>query len=87
MQTHKNPKASADALTTTAPIIPGPEWLRPADVKPFCGFGRSHVYNLIDTGAIRSVCLRQKGKSKGVRLISVDSLRSYIASQCEGVAK
>ena len=59
----------------------------PADVKPFCGFGRSHVYNLIDTGAIRSVCLRQKGKSKGVRLISVESLRSYIASQCEGVAK
>jgi hypothetical protein len=36
------------------------------------------LFELIRDGVIKSVMLRRKGASKGSRLISVASLRSYI---------
>lgn len=78
MQRITKPTASAAALQTTAPITPGVEWLRPADVKPFCGIGRSTLYSLIESGAVKSVVLRREGKAKGCRLVSVSSLRALL---------
>ena len=79
MQLTSYPKPSEIAEQTISPLTPGAEWLRPADVKSFCGIGRSVLFELIRDGAIKSVMLRRKGASKGSRLISVASLRSYIA--------
>lgn len=72
--------ASAIGLQTTAPVQPGVEWLRPADVRRTHGLSRSLVYLLIAEGKIRSVSLRRKDRANGVRLVSVASLNNYIAS-------
>ena len=71
--------------STTAPVQPGavgsPEFCRPADVRQLFGIGRSYTYTLIASGAIRSTCLRQRGKRTGVRLIDVASVRDYLRGQ------
>ena len=38
------------------------------------------MYQLIDQGKIRSVCLRERDKVRGIRLINAKSLSDYIAS-------
>ncbi len=75
---HTHPKASAVAQYTTAPVQPGKEWLRPSDVRSMFGISRSLLYELIGENKVRSVSLRREGRQKGVRLISVESLRAYI---------
>lgn len=74
------PAADASQITA-APIEPGREWIRPADGRQYVGLSRSLLYELINEGKIRSVCLRRKGRATGVRLISVSSLLQYIESQ------
>jgi len=73
------------ANTTSAQVEPGvvgsPEFCRPGDVRQLFGVGRSYVYQLIASGAIRSTCLRQRGKRTGVRLIDVASVREYLRGQ------
>ena len=68
-------------MQTAEAVRPGPEWLRPKDVKPFAGFGRAHAYNLWREGKIHGVLLRQPGKATGIRLFSAQSIRDYIRSQ------
>jgi hypothetical protein len=70
---------------TTAPIEPGaigsPEFCRPADNRRLFGLGRSYTYQLIASGAIRSICLRKPGAKTGIRLIDVESVRAFIRAQ------
>ena len=85
--------ATAEAITatimrgrfTTAPIAPGTvglqEFCRPGDTRHLFGIGRSYTYQLIASGAIRSTCLRQRGKRNGVRLIDVQSVRDFLRGQ------
>jgi len=61
-----------------------PEWIRPADVRQLFGISRSGTYELIASGEIRSVSLRKRGQTRGVRLISYDSLCAYLESRAEG---
>ena len=71
--------------TAVAANIPGlfkPEWLRIPDAVRLYGIGRSSLYELIAEGKIKSVCLRQRGSTRGIRLLSADSLSRYI----EGLA-
>jgi len=63
----------------SARAIELPHWLKiPASVH-YSSLSRSKLYELIDEGAIRSVCLRDKDKIRGVRLISRPSLEAYLA--------
>lgn len=66
----------------TAPVAAGttikPEWLRVPDASRIFGIGRSKLYEMISERAIKSVCLRERGKVQGIRLISFDSLAAYI---------
>jgi len=56
-----------------------PHWLKiPASVH-YSSLSRSKIYELIDEGEIRSVCLRDKDKVRGVRLISRPSLEAYLS--------
>jgi hypothetical protein len=57
-----------------------PAWVRIPDAIKFGGVGRSKLYQLVDEGQIRSVCLREQQKVRGIRLINVQSLLDYIES-------
>ena len=57
-----------------------PEFLRAADVFERYRIKRGMLYRLIESGKVRSVCLRERGKVRGARLIVHDSLRAYIFS-------
>jgi hypothetical protein len=57
-----------------------PEFLRPADVYSRYRIKRGMLYRLIESGKVRSVCLRERGKVRGARLVVHDSLRAFIFS-------
>ncbi len=61
-----------------------PEWLRPKDIPKFFGIGRSKSYELIAAGKVKSVSLRKRGQKHGTRLVSYDSLASYLETLAEG---
>jgi hypothetical protein len=67
---------------TTAPVEArqsiDAEWWRLPAVERFTGLKRGHVYELIKSGAIRSVVLRRPGAKTGVRLVHAESLRGYL---------
>jgi hypothetical protein len=72
---------TATLTETTARCEPlRPEWLRIADAIRVSSVGRSKLYQLIDEGKVRSVCLRERDKVRGIRLINAKSLSDYIAS-------
>jgi len=71
-----------------------PEWIRmPKNGRcPYTGLTRSFLYTLISDSngfptRVRSISLRKRGQTKGVRLISYDSLMSYLRSlPSEGIS-
>jgi hypothetical protein len=72
---------------TTAPVTASP-----ANDAEFCdssgafvrfGLRRSLLYELHAQGLIRGVSLRRRGAARGKRLWSIDSIRSFLASQME----
>ena len=60
-----------------------PEWIRIPDAIRFSGLSRSMIYELIGKGLVKSYCLRQRGKVRGTRLISFDSLSEFLATAAE----
>jgi hypothetical protein len=70
----------------------GPVTASPAGDAEFCdspgafarfGLRRSLLYELHSLGLIKGVSLRRPGTARGKRLWSIDSIRSYLASQME----
>ena len=65
-----------------------PEW---GDIKAMharFGIGKTTAYRLADEGKIRTSSLRERGKLRGKRLFSFDSVAAYIermATRGEGV--
>lgn len=90
-------KLNPKTYYTIAPVepppnqLPKPEFIRlPKDGKtcPYTGLSRAYFYQLIQpsemngwNAPVKSVSLRQKGKTKGVRLIHYDSLLEYLHSR------
>ena len=64
-----------------------PEWIRIPDAVRISGICRSAIYELINSGAIKSFSHRKRGKVLGQRLISYDSLVSYLTHACEASLK
>ena len=57
-----------------------PAWLK-LDVTSQCyGISRSGLYGLIRDGKIRFACLRDRNKSRGTRIVNVQSLEDYISA-------
>jgi hypothetical protein len=54
-----------------------PAYIRPSQAPHF-GISRSTLYNLISDGVVKTKLVRRRGNTKGIRLISVESLRAYI---------
>jgi hypothetical protein len=55
-----------------------PHWLKILDSVRYCGLSRSLLYEKIESGEIRSVCLRAKDKMRGTRLIYRPSLDAWL---------
>ena len=64
--------------------LPAPEWLRVNEAAAHFKLSKAKLYDLINRGLIKSCSLRHRGQIRGTRLISYDSLNSYIESQATG---
>jgi hypothetical protein len=88
MRAQLHTKCTATEERTAAPIAPGasgvqPEFCRPADMPRLFGIARTYAYQLINEGKIKSISLRKRGARTGVRLISCDSVREFLAHEME----
>ncbi|HWB04273.1 MAG TPA: helix-turn-helix domain-containing protein [Verrucomicrobiales bacterium] len=66
--------AAATSAATHAPQLP-PRFLKVASAVPYCGLGRSTLYELLSEGKIKS------HRIGGARVIDRESLDAYITSQ------
>jgi hypothetical protein len=55
-------------------------WFRPKEAKEFTGLSRSKLYELIRSGAIKSVSIKRKGAVRGIRLIDRQSCLEFFES-------
>lgn len=58
-----------------------PTWIRlpkNGHICPYSGMTRSYLHGLVAEGKIKSFSLKKPGQSRGVRLISYDSLMAYL---------
>lgn len=69
---HAKPRQSAQ------PLEQAPDWLRVSEAVKRYALSRSLIYELIKTGAIKSVCLRKRHNVRGVRLISRASFDEFL---------
>jgi hypothetical protein len=74
-------------LTTTPPAIAEgnlyPEFAGHAKMRELFDLSRTHLYRLSSEGKIRSVSLRERGKTRGRRLYDVQSVRDFLAANIE----
>jgi hypothetical protein len=66
-------------VETTLPV----KWLRVPDAVRYSGLCRSSLYQLITAGKIKSVCVRKRGNTRGVRLLSAESIDAFIESYAQ----
>ena len=60
-----------------------PEFVDCKGLESGWGIKRSLAYQLLADGKIRGVSLRRRGRSRGKRLFSVDSIRAFLREQME----
>jgi hypothetical protein len=68
--------------TELPPVGQNEDWVRLP--KPGClllGLGRTYLFQLSKCGKIKTVSLREPGKQRGVRLIFLPSVRSFIEAK------
>jgi hypothetical protein len=61
-----------------------PEFIDVDGLRRAFGIKRSLAYQLLADGAIKGVSLRRRGRIRGKRLFSVDSVRAFLHAQMEG---
>jgi hypothetical protein len=57
-----------------------PKYLKVAAAIRVSGLSRTHLYGAMGQGQLKYAHVKQRGSSKGVRLIDFDSLTNYIES-------
>jgi hypothetical protein len=60
------------------------KWLRIPEAARIYGICRSHLYQLICSGKIRSCSLRKSGQARGSRRVLAASLDEYFESNATG---
>ena len=60
------------------------EWMRVKEACAYSGLSKAKLYQLIQRGLIKSVSLRERGMVRGTRIISYDSLKSFLESRATG---
>ena len=77
-------KTTAPVCATSAYVAgQDPEFLDATGVRAQFSIRRSLLWELDRDGLIKSVSLRRRGRSRGKRLFSVDSIREFLRSQME----
>ncbi len=61
-----------------------PEWIDAVAVRAIFTLSRATLYRLAEAGKIRTTSLRERGKLKGRRLFSYDSIRQFLESRATG---
>jgi hypothetical protein len=61
-----------------------PEWCDAKSVRAIFGVSRTTLYRLADAGRIRTSSLRERGKLRGKRLFSYDSVAAFIEANATG---
>jgi hypothetical protein len=56
-----------------------PEWGDVRDAQRQFGLRETHLYHLMKLGAVKTVLLRGRGRTRGKRLINFDSIRRMLA--------
>jgi hypothetical protein len=74
---------TADPIAPAA-TMPEPEWIRVKQAVTWSGLGRTIIYHMMDSGKIKSVSMRERGMTKGTRLISFASLKGFLESRATG---
>jgi len=88
---HQKHTGNAAQLTSSPVQIPTqtptaaarPEWIRlpkPGTLCVWCGLSRSKLWEVLQTGRVRNVCLRKEGALRGARLIHLASLLAHLDS-------
>jgi hypothetical protein len=87
LDTNKLGEQLTDKTTASVNATPAlvaaqdPEFLDAFGVQARFSIRRSLLYELHNGGHIKSVSLRRRGRSRGKRLFSVDSIRSFLGEQ------
>ena len=66
-----------------------PEWVRlpkPGTLCAWTGLSRSKLWETLQTGKVRNICLRKPGAQRGARLIHLASLLGYLDSLTDEAA-
>jgi|SRR5437660_597303 len=83
MLTDSQPVQIGSPTQRPLPPVQRPEWVRvDAAVKLF-GISRAKLYEMIADRKIKSFCLRERNKIKGIRLISFDSLSEFLENEAQ----
>lgn len=61
-----------------------PEWIDANAARTIFTLSRATLYRLAEAGKIRTTSLRERGKLKGRRLFSYDSLSRFMESRATG---
>ncbi len=64
-----------------------PRWIRIRDAVRVSGICRSSIYELINSGAVKSFSHKKEGQTLGQRLISYQSLIDYLDAAYEASKK
>jgi hypothetical protein len=60
-------------------LRPRPRWMRIAQVRNVYGLSIVQIYALLNAGQFVSIVLKKEETTRGVRLISVESIERYFA--------
>ena len=55
-----------------------PAYLRTADIYSRYGLKRSFIYQLIKDGRLKSICMKGRGKTRGIRLFRPEDIEKAI---------
>ncbi len=75
------PVASEIPPTSKAPVS---DWIRVAEACSFAKISKPLLYSWMERGLIRNVSMRERGRVKGLRLVSLASLQAFLESRATG---
>ncbi len=75
--------ATAEPIAPAA-TMPEPEWIRVKQAMAWSGISETKLYVMMSAKSIKSVVLRERGASRGTRLISFPSLKAFLESKATG---
>lgn len=70
-------------MSTTQTTV-RPEWEDPKGIRARFGISKSTLYRLIEQGKVKSTSLRERGKLRGKRLVSTDSVAAFLEGLATG---